>query len=211
MSSFYLLVLFLLVTAAAIAWMTPVKPDDQNTVRFELARSVDEARPLLGELDGVQWKRMRATFQRDFLFILGYAGFFAAVGLGVQRLSPWLGWVIVALALAVGLFDVLENVNGLAVLSHALGDDSVSALRRMSSWSRLKWLTLGPLCLGIAWADLAQRAPVWSVLAAALFCLAGIAFCASLAAPSVLYSRWLATLLFLAMVAQVVLAYKQRR
>ena len=210
MSSFRLVLLFFVVTGAAVAWMAPVKPADGNTVKFELARSVGEARPLLGELDGVQWRRMRATYRRDFLFILGYAGFFVSVGLGVRRVSPGLGWAIVVLAAAVGVFDVLENVNGLAVLNHALGDDSVSALRRMSSWSRLKWFTLGPLVLAIAWADLVRRVPFWGVLAAALFCLAGIAFCASLAAPSVLYSTWLIALLFLAMLAQLVVAYRQR-
>ena len=132
MSSFRLVLLFFVVTGAAVAWMAPVKPADGKTVKFELARSVGEARALLGELDGDPWQRMRATYHRDFLFIVGYTGFFVAVGLGVRRFRPGLGWAIVALALVVGVFDVLENVYGLAVLSHALGDDSLSALRRMA-------------------------------------------------------------------------------
>jgi len=210
LSSFRLVLLFFVITGAAVAWMAPVKPADGNTVKFELARSVEEARPLLGELDGVRWQRMRATYHRDFLFILGYTGFFVAVGLGVRRFRHGLGWAIVALALAVGVFDVLENVYGLAVLSHALGEGSLSALRRMSSWSRLKWFTLGPLALGIAWADLAHRVPGWGILAGVLLGIAGLVFCASPFAPRVLWSSWLPGLLFLAMLAQVVVACRQR-
>ena len=51
MATPHLLVVFLLVTAAAIVWMAQVQPRDAHVVKFELATSVDEARCLLYEFD----------------------------------------------------------------------------------------------------------------------------------------------------------------
>jgi len=205
----HLLVVFLLVTAAAIVWMAQVQPRDAHVVKFELATSVDEARCLLCEFDSDSWARMRKTFERDSLFILGYTCFFMVVGLGVGRFSAPLGWTVVLLALAVGVFDILENTNALEVLSTDLSDASAPFLQRMSSWSRLKWFSLGPLALAIAWADFAQRTSAWGSVGAAVFAVTGIVFAVSWLAPSLLYTPLPIGLLAAAMIVQTVVAFRQ--
>jgi xanthine/uracil/vitamin C permease (AzgA family) len=205
-----LLVLFLLVTVAAIAWLAPVALKDAAAVKFELAKSTSDAESVLGDFHGDRWRRMQATFQRDAPFILGYTGFFVVAGLGVGRFSTGLSWSIVLLALAAAVFDILENAYGLKVLSASLSEGSVPLLRRMASWSQLKWFSLGPLALAIAWADFAHHGSVWGRVSAGLFLAAGLIFTASWPIPSLLYGQWPLALLGAGMIAHTVVAFQQR-
>jgi hypothetical protein len=204
----HLFVGFLLVGLAAVVWMWDAHPGAGRVVAFEIAPDAAAARSVLGDHDGDVWRRMRSCFHRDSLLILGYTGFFVTAGLGLARWSATLSWLVVLLALAAGTLDVLENAYALEVLAAELTPLSTPLLARMSLWSRLKWWSLGPLALVLAWADLRFEEHIWGRIAAAAFGAAGLAFASSAVAVRVLSWPWPMPALMAAMVAHAAAALR---
>jgi hypothetical protein len=184
-----LMVVFAFINVSALAWMIATDPGEGRVVRFELAGSVESAKPLVDEFNGDVWSRMRESFHRDSLFLFSYTGFFLATGLFFGPASGKWSWAVVLLALATGICDVMENTHALGALSRPWEGHSDALLAAMRGWSRMKWGLLGLLTLSLAYADWNWLRNVWGKAATVCFAVSGAGYTLGIAIPDLIFRR----------------------
>lgn len=148
-------------------------------IGFELARTPEQVADLLGDPGTPEREEYAARMDRgnrgDFLFMLAYAAFHAAIALrlaALGRLPRSLLIVLLVLAADMALFDGLEN-RELLFLSRAVPSPEMDAsLARLHVFTLLKWYAIfgsAALLAPFLW-----REPDWLRWSAVLFGLAAL-------------------------------------
>ncbi|MCX6217869.1 hypothetical protein [Spirosoma sp.] len=155
--------LVLLVAMCTMLYQRDVLPadaakDSQPVIRFELARTPADIRALF--TDAPQKPRiafvdkMRFLTRLDFLFILFYTLFTFLFSWKAIQADPTVpNRFVLVLAVAVGLFDVLENIQLLGILAKVeqnTMDTFQPELPRLSVFTWVKWELTGLLMVLIA-------------------------------------------------------------
>jgi hypothetical protein len=176
----------MLVLSAVVLGIFPVIPARRNLpgvqspiIGFELARTPDNVADLLGDpgsLERVEYAAQMDKGNRvDFLFMIAYAAFHAAIALRLAargRLPRGVLNVLLGLAAAMALFDALENRELLFLSTAAPSADMDSSLARLHVFTLLKWYAIfgsAALLVPFLW-----REPDWWRFAAPLFALAAL-------------------------------------
>ena len=195
------------VLAATAAWMSaaskyepaPILPDGvrEPVLALELARSPREVAEIL-RVPESQGNRtvLRGQIGKDWIFIVAYASFFAALAASQRRnfdpVRRGLGWGIALGILVTATLDVLENRGMLGILDAKWLDVGAERVAEVRIWSLGKWLALFATCLlaGLLLLDWRRRpgAPARLVgtiakVAGALFLASGLIGLRGLASP----------------------------
>lgn len=159
-------------------------------IGFELARTPEQIADLLGDPGTPQRAEYAARMDRgnrlDFVFMLAYASFHAAIALrlaALGRLRRSVLIVLLALAVDMALFDGLENRELLFVSKAAPSPEMTASLARLHVFTILKWFMIfgsAALLEPFLW-----REPDWLRWSAPLFAIAAIlGFMGLVARPS---------------------------
>jgi hypothetical protein len=158
-------------------------PEPKGTIRFELARTVDDVRRHLAAT-GRREKELRSV-KVDYGLIVLYAGLFVTLGIVLgQRDGAWapqLGAIAIGFALLAGLLDVVENLGLKRSLDRPRADIEHEVVWAVRNAARAKFAALAVVAGALAvllWAgDGAWAMPVVGTLfaAAALLGYFGIA------------------------------------
>jgi len=176
----------MLVLSVVLLGMFPATPARRNLpgvqspiIGFELARTPEHVADLLGDpgsLERVEYAgQMDEGNHVDFIFLLTYAAFHAAIALRLGargRLSRGLVVVLLVLAADMALFDALENRELLFLSTAAPSPEMTASLSRLHVFTLLKWYAIfgsAALLAPFLW-----REPGWWPGAAALFALAAL-------------------------------------
>jgi len=185
----------MLVLSVVVLVVFPATPARRNLpgmqspiIGFELARSPEDVAGLLGDPGTPERAEYAARMDRgnrlDFVFLVAYAVFHAAIALRLAargRLSRSLLVVLLVLAADMALFDALENRELLFLSTAAPSGDMTASLSRLHVFTLLKWYAIfgsAALLAPFLW-----RETDWWRCAAPLFALAALLGCAGLVRP----------------------------
>jgi hypothetical protein len=148
-------------------------------IGFELARTPEHVADILGDPGTPQREEYAARMDRgnrgDFLFMLAYAAFHAAIALrlaALGRLTRGLLIVLLVLAADMVIFDGLENLELLFLSKAAPSPEMAASLARLHVFTLLKWYAIfgsAALVAPFLW-----REPDWLRWSAVLFGLAAL-------------------------------------
>jgi hypothetical protein len=148
-------------------------------IGFELARTPEQIADLLGDPGTPQRAEYAARMDRgnrgDFLFMIAYATFHAAIALrlaALGRMRRAVLIVLLALAVDMALFDGLENRELLFLSKAAPSPEMTASLARLHIFTILKWYMIfgsAALLVPFLW-----REPDWLKWSAPLFALAAL-------------------------------------
>jgi len=186
----------MLVLSVVVLGMFPATPARRNLpgvqspiIGFELARTPEEVADLLGDPGSPERDEYAAQMDQgnrvDFLFMLAYAAFHAAIALrlaATERLPRGLLIVLLVLAADMALFDALENRELLFLSTAAPSPDMTASLARLHVFTLLKWYAIfgsAALLAPFLW-----REPDWWRFAAPLFALAALLGVVGLVRPA---------------------------
>jgi hypothetical protein len=176
----------MLVLSVVLLGVFPTTPARRNLpglqspiVGFELARTPDDVAGLLGDPGTPERAEYAAKMDHgnrlDFVFMLAYAAFHAAIALRLAargRLPRSLLVVLLVLAADMALFDALENRELLFLSTAAPSPEMDASLVRLHIFTLLKWYAIfgsAGLLAPFLW-----REPDWWRFAAPLFALAAL-------------------------------------
>lgn len=158
-------------------------PRDLGTpiLALELARNVDEVDAILGDKPSPDRITMQMKTWVDFAFIACYGSLFCALSWMLRRRRKAIGAVALAFSAAAPVFDIVENVNILAVCGTRLSQLSQSTIDAMRYASYAKWFCAFAAMALLTLVYFAERRRLASVLgwlyaAMAATGLAGLAF-----------------------------------
>jgi hypothetical protein len=176
----------MLVLSVVVLGMFPALPARRNLpgvqspiIGFELARTPEEVADLLGDPGSPERAEYAAQMDQgnraDFLFLLSYAVFHAAIALRLAargRLPRGVLVALLVLAADMALFDVLENRELLFLSAAAPSPDMTASLARLHVFTLLKWYAIfgsAALLAPFLW-----RETDWWRFASPLFALAAL-------------------------------------
>ena len=176
------LMLVLSIVVLAVFPATPARrnlPGFQSPIiGFELARTPEHVADLLGNPGTAERAEYAARMDRgnrfDFVFMLAYAAFHAAIALRLAARGLPRGVLIVLLVLAVDmvLFDGLENLELLFLSTAAPSPEMTTSLARLHVFTLLKWYAI--FGSAVLLAPFLWREPDWWRWSAPLFALAAL-------------------------------------
>ena len=178
--------LVMVVLSVVLLIVFPAAPAKRNLpgiqspiIGFELARTPEHVADILGDPGTPQREEYAARMDRgnrgDYLFMLAYAAFHAAIALrlaALGRLGRSLLIVLLVLAADMVIFDGLENLELLFLSKAAPSPEMEASLARLHVFTLLKWYAIfgsAALVAPFLW-----REPDWLRWSAVLFGLAAL-------------------------------------
>jgi hypothetical protein len=117
-------------------------------LEVQTVTDAEDLRLTLGEAPSQDRETMRVKVKIDFAFILAYVTLLVALGVLRARRGGWrrgTGVAIALCALAIGVFDVLENLAILDILDVRIADTTTTLLDAIRDPARIKW-SLAAIC-----------------------------------------------------------------
>lgn len=164
----------------------------QRIIALEFARTPEDVRAIVGDLNHVNRQVMRKVIDVDTYFILAYGLLFALLGFmvarGESRWVCWLGFSIVICAIGTAVFDFIENSHIRQVIGTPLSATTTGMVIATRDATLIKWCLFFVTAMLLAGAFFSVNAegnlwPLWlgritgaSLLACALVGLTGLHF-----------------------------------
>jgi hypothetical protein len=117
-------------------------------LEVQTVTGTEDLRLTLGDAPSQDRETMRIKVKIDFAFIFAYVTLLVALGVLRARRGGWrrgAGVAIALFALAIGVFDVLENLAILDILDVRIADTTTTLLDAIRDPARIKW-SLAAIC-----------------------------------------------------------------
>ena len=127
----------------------PERWPSDPAMEVQTVRDAEDLRLTLGDAPSQDRETMRVKVKIDFALIAAYVTLLVALGVVVARIGGWkrLAGVAAAIcALAMGVFDVLENLAILDILDVPIASTTETLLAAIRRSSEIKW-SLFALCV----------------------------------------------------------------
>jgi hypothetical protein len=123
----------------------PERWPSSPALEVESVTGTEDLRLTLGDAPSQDRETMRLKTEIDFAFIAAYVTLLVSMGLLLAREGGWkrvAGVTAAILALAAGVFDVLENLAILDILDVRVASTTETMMAAIRQPSRTKWLLL---------------------------------------------------------------------
>ncbi|MEO5925737.1 MAG: hypothetical protein ABIR70_18105 [Bryobacteraceae bacterium] len=117
-------------------------------LEVQTVTDAEDLRLTLGDAPSQDRETMRIKVKIDFAFILAYVAFLVSLGVLAAQKGGWrraAGVAVALCALAIGVFDVLENLAILDILDVRIADTTSTLLDAIRTPARIKW-SLAAVC-----------------------------------------------------------------
>ena len=137
---FIFLTLWILQTAIPRNDIAPFK---QSGLALQLSGTAEKVKKVVDEENSKDRARLKTSIRRDFIFIVGYASFFVALGVLLSQArtsgAVWLGLASAVVMLVAAGFDFAENSRAWHILSLPRNSITDDLCIRLRWYSLFKW------------------------------------------------------------------------